>query len=534
MIRKSIKKLFVGFAVFSAASICAHSDTLTTSQNFFQPRAFSANLAREMLMEGSKHKDSDSWCGKFSATGAYQRSWSQNMETSDDVKLADTVNGLGVHPFWSGLNVMTTGPNDGLSNLDAYQFGLGPITTTGSITLNPIVYQAGADLMLIFASSGNKPSFFAKIKAPLGVYNINPNLTEVDLTFVPYDEGALSATSTSTTYQPATTITQAFAGNLAGGQVTQGDFVPMQFGLINGDQSTSVKFADVEMTIGYRFVTNDEKSFSLAIRASAPTGGQATAQYMMEPIFGRGGNWGLGGYADGHVTLWQGNNENNLQVKFIANAMHLFSTDTMRSYDLIDNGGGSKYVLVANYKNGSYQGTIANLINYSTLASTSLFSIEGDAALSVTYMQRGWSLDVGYEFWGRSAETLEITGDFSNRTYAVLGRQGVATSTLGTNNLCEPTATIAISSPYIDTNTPSDTVVSALVTNNRIALTDLNVEGAQQTAALTSKVFSKITYEWIDSAYCPHAGIMGEFEISMSDNNALPQWGVSLVGGISF
>src|SRR3989338_902190 len=147
MVKKSMKKLLVSVAVLSAAGICASADNLTMSRNLFQPRAFSANLAREMLMEGSKQKESDSWYGEFSATAAYQRSLGQNPNADNGgANLADGVNGLGVFPFWSGTNVMTVGTNDSSSNLDAYQFGLGDLgATTGSITLDPIVYQAGAD-----------------------------------------------------------------------------------------------------------------------------------------------------------------------------------------------------------------------------------------------------------------------------------------------------------------------------------------------------------------------------------------------------
>ncbi len=529
MVKKSMKKLFVTLAAFSAVSLSASADTLATSQNFFQPRAFSANLAREMLMEGSKHRDSDGWYGEFSATAAYQRSWTQDVRNSDGgAELADSVNGLGVHPFWSGTNVMTVGTNLSGSNLDAYQFGLGSVSANGSVTLNPIVYQAGADFMFIVGSSANEPCFFAKIKAPVGVYNINPNLAEVDATAVAYPNFGLSST-TGTIADPASTMTQAFAGNLAGGQTSGlGEFIPMQYGLIDGDQSTGAKFGDIEMTAGYRFVSNDDNSFSVAVRASAPTGGSAQGVYMMEPIFGRGGNWGLGGYVDGHVKLWEGNNDNSIQMKLIANAMHLFNADTVRSYDLTANGGGSKYLLVANYNNNVYGSQIANLINYSTLASTSSFGVEGDAALAFTYMGRGWSLDLGYEFWGRSSETLVITGDFSDNAYAVLGRQNLDQ----TYSLCEPLATISVA--QAQTNTATATIVDATDSANRIVAADLDVTGAQQNTALTSKVFTKVTYEWTDSDYRPHLGVMGEFEISTSDNNALPQWGVSLVGGVSF
>jgi hypothetical protein len=534
MVKKSMKKLFVGLAAFSyAATMSASADALSTSKNFFQPRAFSANLAREMLLEGSKHRDSEGWYGEFSADAAYQRSWNQGNEQGSGVEVA---NGLGTYPFWSNSNVMTLGSNLDNADLDVYQFGLGPVAYAAgnTITLNPLVYQAGADFMFVVGSSANEPCFFAKIKAPVGVYNINPNLTEEStLDAVIYPLGQMG--TAATTADIAATMTQAFAGNLAGGQASgQQDFIPMKYGLINGDQSTGAKFGDIEMTAGYRFISNEDNSFSVAVRAAAPTGGQATGQFMMEPLFGRGGNWGLGGYLDGHVRVWQGNNENSMVLKFMANAMHLFSTDTVRSYDLTLNGGGSKYLLVGSFASNAYNSQVQNLINVSTLASTSSFGVEGDAVVSFSYIARGWSWDLGYEFWGRSAETLEITGDLAANTYAVLGRQYVADSGSILDGYCQPLATISASAAAATTTTVPAGVQAVTASGSYITLADFNVIGAQQDTALTSKVFTKVTYEWIDSNYRPHLGVMGEFEISTSNNNALPQWAIALMGGVSF
>jgi len=560
MVKKSMKKLLVGLAALSyAAAMPASANALSTSKNFFQPRAFSANLAREMLLEGSVHTDSSGWYGEFSADAAYQRSWSQGNEQGslgDGSANGSTSqpNGLGIFPFWSGSNVMTLGTNgNGVSpftsnsNVDVYQFGLGPVTyaANSTISLNPLVYQAGADFMFVVGSSANEPCFFAKIKAPVGVYNINPNFEENStLVAAPYAAGALSvATSAATVPAAAATMTQAFAGNLAGGQNIEGNFTPMKFGLINGDQSTGAKFGDIEMTAGYRFISNEDNSFSVAVRAAAPTGGQATGQYLLEPIFGRGGNWALGGYMDGHVRVWQGNNENSILLKFMANAQHLFSTDTVRSYDLTANGAGSKYLLVGNFANGAYNNTVQNLINLSTLESNSSFGVEGDAVVSFTYMARGWSLDLGYEFWGRSAETLTITGSFPDNAWAVLGRQavGLSASPYTTMNAAEPLAQInkaANNSNAVQSGSATATaqgqIVNATASGNQIQVLDFNIPAAQQDTALTSKVFTKVTYEWVESNYRPHLGVMGEFEISTSNNNALPQWAIAVMGGVSF
>lgn len=77
-------------------------------------------------------------------------------------------------------------------------------------------------------------------------------------------------------------------------------------------------------------------------------------------------------------------------------------------------------------------------------------------------------------------------------------------------------------------------VVNATVAGNQVQLASFDVEAAEQAAAMTSKVFTKVTYEWVESDYRPHLGLMGELEISTSNNNALPQWSIALIGGVAF
>lgn len=554
MVNKSMKKLFVGLAVLSTAASLHSEAVQSVSKGFFQPRAASANIAREMLMQPNEQKHSDGWYGNFSATGFYQRGWNDNsVDAQSDAD--SNVSGLGAFPLWSGTNTMAvSGAAGAVSSttpvIDPYQLGLGSSTVAGSLNLNPIVYQAGADFMFIVGSASHEPGFLFKVKAPIAVYNINPNLTEVTPTLTgTYPQGAINNIAGATTVT-TTTLTQAFAGN-TGTAVAQGDLIPMQYGLINGDRSTGAKFGDMEFTAGYNFISNEDSSFSVALRASAPTGNKATGQYMLEPIVGRGGNWGLGGYTAAHVNMWEGSNDNRLSFKVMADVMHLFATDTVRSYDSIANGAGSRYMLVANFDGasttatGTYGGTVQNLINVSTLASTSSFGVEGDVALGFNYTGGGFSFDLGYEFYGRSAETLVITGEMPANTYGVLGRQGVALAADGTTltNAVQPFATMqAQTAPVTAVQTgaaivPSTTPagVGSAVTGNLLAgNAALDVEGAQQSAYLTSKIFAKVGYEFAQSDYVPFVGVMGEFEFSNSLNNALPQWSVALVGGISF
>lgn len=540
MVSKTVKKLCIGIALIAQLQKLSAEATISTSKGFLQPRPSSGNIAREMMMESNyQHKKSGGWFGEFSATAFYQRYWAQGGQE----------HGLGAFPFWSGTNTMTIGDNlqassaspSVLANVDAYQFGLGPVTPgefAATINLNPIFYQAGTDFMLIMGASGVESGFYTKVKVPLAIAQVTYQLTESrPVNPVVYPAGTLSIASSSVA-DPATTMSQAFTGFKNEQFAGNGDYTPMYFGLINTVSTTVIRLADFELTAGYNWIFDNNNSVTIAARMSAPSGNKAECTYMIEPIVGRGGNYGLGAYAAGHFDLWQGAHDDTLVCKFMADALHLFTTNTMRSYDLKSAGPGSRYLLVANYLGGSYQSEIQNLINYTTLASNSSFGAEFDIAIALNYTCcKGWSFDLGYEFYGRSAETLDITGDFSDQTYAILGRQGVGQITSGATptTLAQPSATIGSSVARQDfAGTPSALVVDATIASNRISFSDLDTQAAAQDAYLTSKAFTKIAYEWNTIDYVPFFGVIAECELSHSLNNALPQWSIAIVGGTSF
>ena len=522
-------------AMLTAGNLTAE---VSVSANLFLGRSFSANITREMLMTGPNNQFSNGGInGFFAIDAAYQRAWQQS-ETQ----------GIGAYPFWSQTNSMTVGNYSGESNIDAYQFGLGPVNTTGSISLNPIIYQNGSDFMFYVRGKQYGWSPFAKIKSAITAMVVNPGLTEpVAVTPQPYAPGALQTSSTlAYTPAPSTSMIQAFAG-VTGTQKARDDFRPMQYGLINGTQSTGAHFSDTEMTVGYNYTCDEtDNTVSFGLRVTAPTGVKPDGVYILQPINGRGGNWGVGFYLAGEYQVWHNEpQEHALKLNFMSNGIHLCSAEVIRSYDLTANGHGSKYLLVADYQNGVYQNSVQNLVNLSTLTSTSSFAFEGDAALGISYSHRGFSVDLGYEAWGRTAEKLTISENVVNNRYAVLGRQPVGYDNLGAENpvnACQPLAMINLSNPNVAQAIPStdatvtsqSSIVNATVAANRISGTNaLNTAITAQYAAVTSKIFAKIGYNWRESQCCPYLNLVGECEWSNISNNALPQWGIVLMGGIS-
>ena len=84
---------------------------------------------------------------------------------------------------------------------------------------------------------------------------------------------------------------------------------------------------------------------------------------------------------------------------------------------------------------------------------------------------------------------------------------------------------------YNSNNSKNDSIFSKLDSQS---LFSFEGDVPEQASASTSKIFTKGAYSWLDSSLSPFLGVLGEFEISTSQNNALSQWSVAIVGGLYF
>jgi hypothetical protein len=554
--------LFCSPALFTIASDCQNCPTgCTKSQNLFQQRAFSSNSERQLesiKTNWSSDLDRDTWCGVFAIGFGYQANKASTCKNSNDLSTSCCTN-IGSVPFWSSTttnnattytysNQMTLGNNSSGSALDVYQMGMGPVTTNGTVTIDPILVQTGADLTLYVESDRCKRGFFIKAHAPIGVATMNPKLTYSDtITSVAYPAGALSVfTGGSAVTAPYDNIAEAFKGGQGAGFLQ-----PMKYGTINGKQSTGAQFGDIEITVGYNVIDDEKKHFGLGVMVTAPSGNKATAVRILEPIFGNNGHWGAGVELIGHWQCYE-QDDKKIDVWLEGNVQHLFNAQYIRSFDLALNGAGSKYLLLAKYTGaGVFQNEIINAINVTTLGVKSTFGVVGDFTLAADFHWKNWSLMLGYNGWGRSCENLTLNCDCTLSTlnnYAVLGRQTpFCNTTLCSGegsvcrpDLCEPLAKIGSSqnrNTVCNPGTLPTGIVLATTATNRIP-TDLNValdiQGQRAHAAYTSKPFAQIQHTWECDDYAPFLAISGGYEFTNTKNSAVNMWNVGIQGGLAF
>lgn len=501
---------------------------------------------------------------------------------------------LGAMPFWSGVNSLTIGNNDGRADLDAYQMGLGNVITdangiAGEIQLNPTIQHFGTDMLFHYIHKQNEPGFYLKVHAPVGAMKVTPNLKTIvqadpdDL--LNFTQQTLNPASSEIDYlfpaypTPARrqkSIAEAFYGGLYDKKSLLGNVVKpivLRKARISPGSQTIIRIGDITVSSGYNFISNDSGFFGLAFKVSCPTGNVPTADYVLEPIFGRAGAWGVGCESSGVYNVWNSYDySKNINLVFQGEVLHLFAgrRPNYRTFDLKKNGKGSKYLLVQSYINSYFFDPPSNSISVetpqpiksasdiTTLPVISEIAAEGSVAIALQGQINNWNVSIGAEFWGRTQESLSI--DFLSAVdirfqnlndYAVLGRQLSVYEINGQGSLpayyCEPEATISKSQnpvqlvgSIIDVDLPAALpkgIVDARISTNRIPANlneALDIAGAQALSVYTGKIFGRIGYVWDDYCHQPSLCIFSSAEFTNRTNNAVKLWSFGVQGSVQF
>jgi hypothetical protein len=193
------------------------------------------------------------------------------------------------------------------------------------------------------------------------------------------------------------------------------------------------KLSDLQFAFGWDFCQDTDYHLGVEIRAAAPTGTRPCGEYLFEPIIGNGHHWELGGGVTGHICLWQ-NDEETASFGFYvdANVTHLFKTRQRRFFDLVNNGGNSRYMLAerlgtpvtnlfSNPLEGSVDGSTAPAAQFKDVLTPVAnltccdvdvsIGVQGDVTAMFNYTCGGFGWDLGYNFWGRSCDKIRLDCD---------------------------------------------------------------------------------------------------------------------------
>jgi hypothetical protein len=200
----------------------------------------------------------------------------------------------------------------------------------------------------------------------------------------------------------------------------------------NNDSKTGV--AEVRLEVGKRFFDTEDHHFGIDIQCAIPTGSRPNSTILFSPQIGNGNHWELGVGLNGHWNFWQSEDESGWAGLYVdANITHVFSAHQVRTFDL-KNKPLSRYELAMRFTpavnpllqlhtavhlpdgatvifpghtpDAQFTGEYAPVANLTTLNVNVSATIQADIVAMVNVTKNDWSLDIGYNFWGRSCEKI--------------------------------------------------------------------------------------------------------------------------------
>jgi|GEM_PF-719385 len=255
----------------------------------------------------------------------------------------------------------------------------------------------------------------------------------------------------------ATDMQDWFAGRGAG----FGDLQPLSYGRIDGKRS-KIGFADMQAQVGWKPIVTDTAFLSLGLTATIPTGTKSDGIYLLQPMIGNGGFWECGvdiaGYTD--IVEWH-DSCRNLSLYGNIRLSHFFTSIQKRSFDFKKNGPNSRYMLMqemgnplieglnfgnntknraensarGNARNSAeksgengviemdmqYHGVILPAINKTTFDIQTTIACQATIAAALRYQFRSSTIDIGYNFWTRTAERCKGRSAIPYNVYAIKG-----------------------------------------------------------------------------------------------------------------
>lgn len=543
-----------------------------TGKSYYRLRSQGCDAARDLVgWQPLINKQSDDLYGAFAITPAYQRTFDADF-------IAKQLFGASTLQF-SGSRVANRKSTDILADY----FGL-PTDFQSLVCFDPQIKNAIVDLQGYVGLDNILHGLYMRLDIPIVHSSWDVGMKEyIQVPGINFDPAGYMSTASIARADLQTGV------NLTG-NATFGDMIyPLKYGKSFGRELTNA-IAELRFVIGWN-ATGDDYHAGANLRINAPTGNRPNGEFIFESIVGNGKHWELGAGLATHYNFWASQDDLNiLGVYCDANFTHLFATSQIRSFDLNDNGPGSRYMLIEDMNSTSsnlyfgvggaaapfqYSSNLFILINKTSLPVKVSVAAQADIALKLSYTRCGLGVDVGYGFYGRTKETFHHRGKMLSNRYALKGdaqiygfqptdnapialsaSQSKATINAGqapgngnySNDNSDSPTPAASGAGLLNPLTSSDaatlgiTLPATANTSDPVRLltdADLSCCSAQLPRAITNKLFFNIGNIWQQESECmkPFFGVGGEVEWAdgkACTSSACSQWSIWAKGGIGF
>lgn len=312
---------------------------------------------------------------------------------------------LGRYVFFNGKDTMRFGPaNTPGIDVAAREFLLGE-DFVADVKAKPRVENFLVEFCFRLGLDEWLPNAYFDLRAPVVWTKWDLNFEETPISagtgLIPQGE---VGNNTLAVKAPFKSIIKAWNGQRTVEQVDD----TMNFARVDGGK-TKIRLADMEYVIGYNFVNRDWVHFGINLRAIAATSNDPEAEFLFEPLAGDAHHTAVGGGIDGHFQVYNPSKIHSFSFFYFAHMYHMFEVEQPRTFDLKVNGPGSRYLLFKQFNDlNLYDEVIIRGPNLLTFPAKVKIGLEAEATFVFNYKRCNLSVDVGYNIWGRTRESIKL------------------------------------------------------------------------------------------------------------------------------
>jgi hypothetical protein len=303
------------------------------------------------------------------------------------------------------------------------------------------------------------------------------------------------------------------AGNVSSTDSVNGQDALKYAKIVSGHHSKT-GVADVDLTIGYNFLREDNYRVGLNFGVTFPTGNKPNAEFLFGPRVGTN-HWGVGAGFDTAFRMWH-SDCCSLELLLVGNFRYLFKDKEMRT-------AGYKWT---QYKLGDKSTAVAGdaffpLANVLTRHFDVTPGSQFDMIANLAFTWKGFTFDLGYNLYVRSAEHVRVRDwDTDEEIYGVASRDSNGSEDFDSG---EGSVRSFAADEF-------GTGVNGQITRE---IFDENFAQSVKTPGqLTNKIYAAVGYSWNEWEYPVLVGVFGGYEFT--DNAALEQWNVGGKVGVTF
>lgn len=499
-------------ALFALSIICSLGSFLyaSTGKSHFTIRSQGLNMPRNMV--GMEPYDCCTRttgfpCFYVGVTPAFSQSLSNdNLEE---------------YLFFNGTNTMNFGGlNSRSTDVFARNFLLND-NFEGSVTIKPDIQSSILNLQCRINLNTVTEGLYFETYIPITWSQWDLHLEEKRIT-----AGTEVAANKLGNLAPADSFLRTVARAWIGDTINVNTFpavqLPMAYGTVEGKQ-TEVALADLYITFGYPVIMKPDWQLDVQLHYIAPVGKRTDPHFFFGAQVGNGKHNGLGAGIHGYHYITSGP-DSALSAVFDLRAYHLFGSSQRRTFDLEDNGIGSRYLLFKRFNSdGIATGEVLFGPNVTTLNCKVTIGALVEATLMATYDWCSWQFNAGANAYLQSKEGIRLKELIPVNTFGIQG------NTNSNSQVDLPNAQTASQTRVNGENANRFDQTPTFITT-----TDLNLNSAATPTAVSYMLFGQASRFWRNNEWEPFVAIGGELELSAFSNKALSQCSLWLKCGFSY